>query len=96
MATALLAHERVSTGTSSVAGNRDKKRKTGRNPLPAKQLIELAQKVAGRMITRSSATPLASVCSASRKNRCSTPTLRIGTYCGTPGLREPDLSDLRL
>ncbi len=45
MATALLAHERVSTGTSSVSGNRDEKRKTGRNPLPAKQLIELAQKV---------------------------------------------------
>lgn len=45
MATALLAHERVLTGTSSVSGNRDEKRKTGRNPLPAKQLIELAQKM---------------------------------------------------
>lgn len=43
MATALLAHERIATGTSSVSGNRDEKRKTGRNPLPAKQLIELAQ-----------------------------------------------------
>lgn len=44
MATALLAHERVQTGTNSVMGNRDEKRKTGRNPLPAKQLIELAQR----------------------------------------------------
>lgn len=42
MATALLAHERVATGTSSVSGSRDEKRKTGRNPLPAKQLIERA------------------------------------------------------
>jgi alkylation response protein AidB-like acyl-CoA dehydrogenase len=44
MATALLAHERVATGTSSVAGSRDDQRKTGRNPLPAKQLIELARR----------------------------------------------------
>jgi alkylation response protein AidB-like acyl-CoA dehydrogenase len=43
MATALLAHERVATGTSSVSGSRDDQRKTGRNPLPAKQLIELAR-----------------------------------------------------
>ena len=47
MATALLAHERVQTGTSSVMGIADEKRKAGRNPLPAKQLIELAQQ-AGR------------------------------------------------
>lgn len=44
MATALLAHERVSTGTASVSGNRDDKRKVGRAPLPNKQLIELAQR----------------------------------------------------
>ena len=43
MATALLAHERVSTGTNSVMGSRTEKRKTGRNPLPAAQLIELAR-----------------------------------------------------
>ena len=44
MGTALLAHERVATGTNSVMGSRDEKRKAGRNPLPAKQLIELAQR----------------------------------------------------
>ncbi len=43
MATALLAHERVSTGTNSVMGSRTEKRKAGRNPLPAEQLIELAR-----------------------------------------------------
>lgn len=43
MGTALLAHERVATGTSSVLGSRDEQRKTGRNPLPAQQLIELAR-----------------------------------------------------
>jgi alkylation response protein AidB-like acyl-CoA dehydrogenase len=43
MATALLAHERVATGTSSVSGSRDEQRKTGRNPLPTKQLIALAR-----------------------------------------------------
>ena len=43
MATALLAHERVSTGTNSVLGSRTEKRKAGRNPLPVAQLIELAQ-----------------------------------------------------
>ncbi len=43
MGTALLAHERVATGTSSVSGSRTEKRKVGRNPLPAQQLIELAQ-----------------------------------------------------
>ena len=47
MATALLAHERVATGTASVGGSRDEQRKAGRNPLPAKQLIELARR-AGR------------------------------------------------
>ncbi len=45
MATALLAHERVQTGTSSVMGSRDEKRKAGRSPLPTKQLIELARQV---------------------------------------------------
>lgn len=45
MATALLAHERVQTGTSSVKGSRDEQRKAGRNPLPTKQLIELARRV---------------------------------------------------
>ncbi len=44
MATALLAHERVATGTSSVMGNRDEQRKTGRNPLPVAQLVRLAQR----------------------------------------------------
>ncbi|MGB8858113.1 MAG: acyl-CoA dehydrogenase family protein [Ilumatobacteraceae bacterium] len=43
MGTALLAHERVATGTNSVLGSREEKRKTGRNPLPAVQLIELAR-----------------------------------------------------
>jgi len=43
MATALLAYERASTGFGSVSGNRDEKKKVGRNPLPAKQLIALAQ-----------------------------------------------------
>jgi len=43
MGTALLAHERVSTGTNSVLGSRTEKRKAGRNPLPAGQLIELAK-----------------------------------------------------
>ncbi len=43
MATALLAHERVATGTASVAGSRDEQRKAGRNPLPTKQLIALAR-----------------------------------------------------
>ncbi|MEQ1702314.1 MAG: acyl-CoA dehydrogenase family protein, partial [Ilumatobacteraceae bacterium] len=44
MGTALLAHERVATGTNSVLGSRDEQRKTGRNPLPAQQLIELARR----------------------------------------------------
>ena len=43
MGTALLAHERVATGTNSVLGSRDEQRKTGRNPLPVQQLIELAR-----------------------------------------------------
>ena len=43
MATALLAHERVATGTQSVMGSRDERRKAGRNPLPVGQLIELAR-----------------------------------------------------
>ena len=43
MGTALLAHERVQTGTSSVLGSRDEQRKAGRNPLPVQQLIELAR-----------------------------------------------------
>lgn len=43
MGTALLAHERVQTGTASVLGSRTEKRKAGRNPLPAVQLIELAK-----------------------------------------------------
>jgi len=37
----------VATGTASVGGSRDEQRKAGRNPLPAKQLIELARR-AGR------------------------------------------------
>lgn len=54
MATALLAHERVATGTASVSGSRDEQRKAGRNPLPAKQLIELAQRtgVSGDPVVR--------------------------------------------
>lgn len=48
MATALLAHERVATGTASVnAGRATEKTKTGRNPLPVQQLVELAR-TAGR------------------------------------------------
>jgi alkylation response protein AidB-like acyl-CoA dehydrogenase len=47
MATALLAHERVATGTSSVMGSRDEQRKTGRNPLPVPQLVRLAQRAGG-------------------------------------------------
>jgi alkylation response protein AidB-like acyl-CoA dehydrogenase len=47
MATALLAHERVATGTASVAGSRSEKTKTGRNPLPVQQLVESAR-VVGR------------------------------------------------
>jgi alkylation response protein AidB-like acyl-CoA dehydrogenase len=43
MATALLAHERVQTGTASVLGSRTEKRKAGRNPLPAEQLVALAR-----------------------------------------------------
>ena len=43
MGTALLAHERVATGTNSVLGSRTEKRKAGRNPLPGVQLIELAR-----------------------------------------------------
>jgi alkylation response protein AidB-like acyl-CoA dehydrogenase len=43
MATALLAHERVQTGTNSVLGSRSERRKAGRSPLPAQQLIELAR-----------------------------------------------------
>ena len=41
-AVALLAHERVSTGTASVGGSRHERTKTGRAPLPTAQLIELA------------------------------------------------------
>jgi alkylation response protein AidB-like acyl-CoA dehydrogenase len=43
MATTLLAHERVHTGTASVEGSRTEKRKAGRNPLPAAQLVDLAR-----------------------------------------------------
>jgi alkylation response protein AidB-like acyl-CoA dehydrogenase len=45
MGTALLAHERVATGTNSVMGSRDEQRKAGRNPLPVPQLVRLAHRV---------------------------------------------------
>ena len=40
-AVALLAHERVSTGTASVGGSSQERTKTGRAPLPVAQLTEL-------------------------------------------------------
>lgn len=42
-AVALLAHERISTGTSSVGGDDRERNKTGRSPLPTRQLIALAE-----------------------------------------------------
>lgn len=42
MAVALLAHERVSTGTASIGGSDGERSKTGRTPLPLRQLRELA------------------------------------------------------
>jgi len=43
MAKALLAHERVATGTRSVDVSGGARTKTGRNPLPVSQLIDLAR-----------------------------------------------------
>lgn len=42
MAVALLAHERVSTGTASIGGSDGDRSKIGRTPLPLRQLRELA------------------------------------------------------
>lgn len=42
VAVALLAHERVQTGTGSMSGDRDQKSKAGRSPIPVAQLIDLA------------------------------------------------------
>lgn len=41
-AMSLLAHERVATGTASVAGGDTERAKAGRMPLPVRQLVELA------------------------------------------------------
>ncbi len=41
-AVALLAHERVATGTGSVARSETERAKSGRMPLPVRQLVELA------------------------------------------------------
>ena len=43
MAVALLAHERVQTGTSSMSGDANQKSKAGRSPIPVVQLTELAK-----------------------------------------------------
>jgi len=43
MAVALLAHERVMTGTGSMSGSSTQKSKAGRVPIPVAQLTELAQ-----------------------------------------------------
>jgi alkylation response protein AidB-like acyl-CoA dehydrogenase len=43
MARALLAHERVTTGTRSIDVSGGARTKTGRNPLPVSQLVELAR-----------------------------------------------------
>jgi alkylation response protein AidB-like acyl-CoA dehydrogenase len=42
-AVALLAHERVQTGTGSMSGSADQRSKAGRSPIPVPQLIELAR-----------------------------------------------------
>lgn len=42
-AVALLAHERVQTGTGSMSGSAAQKSKAGRSPIPVEQLIELAR-----------------------------------------------------
>jgi alkylation response protein AidB-like acyl-CoA dehydrogenase len=43
MAVALLAHERVATGTGSIARSENVRSKTGRMPVPVRQLVELAR-----------------------------------------------------
>ncbi len=42
-AVALLAHERVATGTGSIARSEDVRAKAGRMPIPVRQLVELAR-----------------------------------------------------
>lgn len=42
-AVALLAHERVQTGTASMSGSANQRSKAGRSPIPVAQLIELAE-----------------------------------------------------
>ena len=42
-AVALLAHERVNTGTASMGGSATQRSKAGRTPIPVAQLIELAR-----------------------------------------------------
>ena len=42
-AVALLAHERVQTGTASMSGSADQRSKAGRSPIPVAQLIDLAR-----------------------------------------------------
>ena len=43
-AVALLAHERVQTGTGSMSGSAEGRSKAGRTPIPVGQLIELAER----------------------------------------------------
>ena len=43
-AVALLAHERVQTGTASMSGSADQRSKAGRSPIPVAQLTELARR----------------------------------------------------
>lgn len=43
-AVALLAHERVQTGTASMSGAATQRSKAGRSPIPVAQLIELAER----------------------------------------------------
>ncbi len=43
-AVALLAHERVQTGSASMSGSATQRSKAGRSPIPVAQLIELAEK----------------------------------------------------
>ncbi|MEM9656315.1 MAG: acyl-CoA dehydrogenase family protein [Actinomycetota bacterium] len=47
-AVALLAHERVQTGSASMSGSSTQRSKAGRSPVPVTQLIELAR-AAGRL-----------------------------------------------
>lgn len=47
-AVALLAHERVQTGSASMSGSSTQRSKAGRSPIPVAQLIELA-KAQGRL-----------------------------------------------